>query len=52
MVAVQGKHEQVALLTPDDTRDPPRIVRSTETATEIEIPRLKIYSVLVFNQDR
>jgi len=47
VVTVEGKYQRVDLLTPDDSIDPPRILRSTETVTEIELPRLKIYSLLV-----
>jgi hypothetical protein len=47
VVRVDGKHEAVQLLTPDEAREPPRIVHTTDSATEIEIPRVKIYSVLV-----
>jgi hypothetical protein len=47
VVTVEGKHDHVDLLSPDEPCDPPRIVRTTDTATEIEIPSVKIYSVLV-----
>jgi hypothetical protein len=52
VVKVRGRCEQVMLLTPDAPRDPPRIVLSGEKATAIEIPLLKIYSLLVLNRGR
>jgi hypothetical protein len=49
IVTVQGKHEQVSLLTPDDSGQQSRVVRRTDEVTEIEVPRLKIYSLLVLD---
>jgi hypothetical protein len=51
VVAVPGKYERVSLLTPDNRGDLPRTVRCEENVTEIEVPRLKIDSLLVFGRD-
>jgi hypothetical protein len=50
VVTVEGKHDTVELLTPDGPHEPPRIVRTTDTATEIEIPSVKIYSMLILKE--
>jgi hypothetical protein len=50
VVTVDGKHDAVELLTPDGPHEPPRIVRTTDAATEIEIPSVKIYSMLVLKE--
>jgi hypothetical protein len=50
MVAVEGHYERVTLLTPDSPRDPPRTVRAADNLTEIEIPRLGTYALLVFTE--
>ncbi len=51
VVAVPGNY-RVELLSPDGPCTPPRLVRSTDTVTEVELPQLKIYSVLVFTPER
>jgi len=48
-VAVQGKFEDVRLLSPDSPRDPAHAFASG-TTTEIEVPELGTYSVLVLTQ--
>jgi hypothetical protein len=50
VVTVAGRHDRVQLLTPDEPSEPLRILRSTDAETEIEIPRVKIYSVLAIDQ--
>jgi hypothetical protein len=52
VVAVPGRYKGVTLLTPDVRCESPRLLRSTETVTEIELPQLKIYSLLVFRPER
>lgn len=47
VVTVRGKQEQIEMLTPDKLCDPPRVVRSSESVTEIEIPRLDVYSIVL-----
>jgi hypothetical protein len=49
VVTVDGKHDRVELLTPDDPQQP-RFLRTTDAATEIEIPSVKIYSMLVLKE--
>lgn len=49
-VTLEGKHDQIELLTPDEPHEPARILRSTDAETEIEIPCVKIYSVLAIQQ--
>ncbi len=51
VVAVPGKYQAVALLTPDGPCDPPRAVARAD-GTEIEIPQLQIYSLLVLSGER
>jgi hypothetical protein len=52
VVTVDGKHEKVSLVVPEEPSAQARIVRVTDSATEIEIPRVKIYSVLVLEGER
>ena len=52
VVTIGGKYDQVTLLTPDSQGDQPRIVRRDETVTEIEVPRVKIYSLLMLSHNR
>jgi hypothetical protein len=47
VVNVEGKYDAVALLTPDAPGEEPRISRRDDTTARIEVPRLKIYSLLV-----
>jgi hypothetical protein len=52
VVTVEGRHEKVSLLVPEDPNAQARIVRVTDSATEIEIPSLKIYAVLVLDGEQ
>jgi hypothetical protein len=52
VVALEGNYKNVCLLTPDEPYEPPHLIRRTDTATEIELPRLQIYSVLALTPDR
>lgn len=50
VVTVPGRYE-VKLLTPDDPCERPRVHHRNDT-TEIELPGLKIYSLLVLSKDK
>jgi hypothetical protein len=50
-IAIRGKYPGVTLLTPGNHRDLPCIVYYEENVTTIEVPRLKIHSLLVLNRD-
>jgi hypothetical protein len=52
VVRVEGRCEEMSLLTPDEPHSAPRVVRCTDAVTEIEIPRLKTYSVLMLSLSR
>ncbi len=46
-VTVKGAADQVRLLSPDSPRDPARVMPSSAGVTEIEVPELGTYSLLV-----
>jgi hypothetical protein len=47
-VTVRGDFTGVRLLTPDAPSAPVRVVTSSRATTEVQVPSLKIYSILVF----
>jgi hypothetical protein len=46
-VTVKGAMDQVRLLSPDGPRDPARVMPPSAGVTEIEVPELGTYSLLV-----
>jgi hypothetical protein len=52
VVTLSGKYEQAAQLTPDAAGNRLRILRRTDTLTEIEISPLTIYSLLALSRER
>ncbi len=49
-VKVQGEYDGARLLTPDSPRDSLRVIASSATMTEVQVPSLGIYSILVFEK--
>jgi hypothetical protein len=47
-VTATGKYRSVRLLTPDAPRDPVRVLPAAGSVTQIEVPSVVIYSLLVF----
>jgi hypothetical protein len=52
IVSVASGCQAAELLSPDSPRDPPRLVQSGQGRTELEVPRLKIYTLLILHRDR
>jgi hypothetical protein len=51
-VTVPGHFENVTLLSPDSPRAPVRVLESSASRTEVAIPSIAIYSVLVLERAR
>jgi hypothetical protein len=49
-VTAQGDFGRVTRLTPDTIREPVQVTVSSSAATEVQVPSLEIYSILVFDQ--
>ena len=49
-VTAQGDFGRVRLLTPDSIREPVRVTAFPGATTEVQVPSLGIYSILVFDQ--
>jgi hypothetical protein len=49
-ITVQGKFENVKLLSPDSPRDPARLLPSSGPVAEIEAPTLGTYSLVVLTR--
>jgi hypothetical protein len=49
-VISQGKFEEISLLSPDSSRDPVRVSASSGPVTEVEVPELATYSLLVLTR--
>jgi hypothetical protein len=49
-VTAQGDFGRVRRLTPDTIREPVRVIASSSAATEVQVPSLEIYSILVFDR--
>lgn len=49
-VTAHGDFDKVSLLTPDSIHEPVQVTASSSVATEVQVPSLGIYSILVFDQ--
>ena len=49
-VTATGKYRSIRLLTPDVPREPVHVISASGSATQIEVPSLVIYSLLVFEK--
>ncbi len=49
-VTAHGDFGKVRLLTPDSTREPVLVTAASSISTEVHVPSLGIYSILVFGQ--
>jgi len=49
-VTARGDFGRVRRLTPDSIREPVRVIASSSATTEVQVPSLEIYSILVFDQ--
>jgi hypothetical protein len=49
-VTARGNFGRVKRLTPDSIREPVQVTASSSAATEVQVPSLEIYSILVFDR--
>ena len=52
LVTVCAPCQKVSLFTPDAQRDPPQMIRSGGNVTQMEVPRVKIYTLLAIDLEQ